>query len=1222
MSQIQADNAVREELASRGITEKTGVFGNHQVQLGNGASIRLDTIKSARIPFQGFTTATKIARGQEGLQNKAAEVLKTLYTRTDTLDAGKLLGELKAMQNYQVRLGKLGQLTKAQKNDGMWTFTAAVESLSNRELSAVYQSFTSAEMDVLQTALQCEPKGSDARKAAAQLFDLQALVLKEISNRSINEQMAHEAANNQEQNVPDDDAAPLPSAPKTLTEQFGASGAVTQSDEAHDITAANLLSLTEIGASSATKREKTAQSEQAKLHARRLDDVTVKEMGDVLRKAELTINIQTEHLVSGPNSIFQHPNDPLVNIFHLHDQGTDPKGPGYLDERRSTEELLFPELKGRKVQADERPVYGALNVMGQKGGGGVSYHANYGRSAIVLKPEVAKRATYIADDTFFSPIINLSQERRANFYRLLDGVNNHEIRPHFGEDIPQSLITALKDPNSTEHKDFEAFLDSLDAVPGQVTVIRFRYAELPTSVRAHFPKHNDDLKESIASNFKAFLTECFGDEQATRSVIATHDNLESLITQMNSVDGNSLSRAVQMNRNGEKPKVCLHGAQYIEAQIQGPLIPSRDIAEIRIFLPEVPEDQRPEVVAQARQYEQDTGIKVTIVESYDVQEQDVDTNSQTMKEQLAFNIQHHDLEAIEHIQEEYLANLPDKIADFVKFAGVYNDLPKGALRLEGGALQRFKAKFLAAVEERKNTPSNDLAEEVVDVAFEQALRPIIMQKAELLRTLEQAELNAAQKTAVTNWIVSAQSLRSPQEVQVVLKQAKAQAAVFREIADAEPAPTAEQIITRMHTFTQDMDQDLAELVKSFNVADFGVDDKRTEQNRISFIALILLQNGEPPVAEDTLQKLYSRLNTPAISTIQGQIDAVINELAEPDNLEIGRIATLSNQLSHNAANIGNLIGQNYSAPPAFEGELSLLPEPFRVVMRQIAPKTAAKLDTSHPGYPPFPAPAQAQSMPQNEADRRHFLVHVMDGYLNHEKTFEKGSSVHGRGHIARAYIFANVMCNILEEQGLKIDKNAVLCGIAGHDLGREGGGTDRWEDRSANMTTQAMQSAFGPNSMGDAYEQQVKDSIDRHKGQTLEAMVLNAADSLDIGRIGPGYFNLDKFPFLKGKDGETPNEWAQGIRKQLQKEADLLQRMTNPLCANRNAIDRLVQDAMNATSDIQQQMFQDQKTDLLQQISDEFEADWDVPSDAYMKRFEDTVRNNPQLFPLLSKYYH
>ena len=178
-------------------------------------------------------------------------------------------------------------------------------------------------------------------------------------------------------------------------------------------------------------------------------------MGDVLRKAELTINFKIEHLISGPNSIFQHPNDPLANIFHLHDQGKDPKGLGYLDERNSTEQLLFPELKGHDVQADERPIYGALNVPGHRSGG-VSYTAGYGRSAIVLKPEVAKRATYIADDSFYAPLMNINKERRKNFYMLLDGANNPEARQRFGADIPQSLITALKDPNSAERKDFEA----------------------------------------------------------------------------------------------------------------------------------------------------------------------------------------------------------------------------------------------------------------------------------------------------------------------------------------------------------------------------------------------------------------------------------------------------------------------------------------------------------------------------------------------------------------------------------------------------------------------------------------------------------------------------------------------------------------------------------------------------------------------------------------------
>ena len=44
------------------------------------------------------------------------------------------------------------------------------------------------------------------------------------------------------------------------------------------------------------------------------------------------------------------------------------------------------------------------------------------------------------------------------------------------------------------------------------------------------------------------------------------------------------------------------------------------------------------------------------------------------------------------------------------------------------------------------------------------------------------------------------------------------------------------------------------------------------------------------------------------------------------------------------------------------------------------------------------------------------------------------------------------MSNILISMGVKVDKNAVLLGIAGHDSGRQGGNKDRWEGRSADIT--------------------------------------------------------------------------------------------------------------------------------------------------------------------------
>ena len=576
---------------------------------------------------------------------------------------------------------------------------------------------------------------------------------------------------------------------------------------------------------------------------------------------------------------------------------------------------------------------------------------------------------------------------------------------------------------------------------------------------------------------------------------------------------------------------------------------------------------------------------------------------------------------MEKYKQDYLDHLPDKISEFVRDGVGAPDLPEGALRLEGNALEKFREKFLKEMQKNLTRPSSFTADDVVRIAFENAARPMLKQKAELLRTLEQADLNDAQKAAVTSWVVSAMALRSPAELQVILRQAREQATLLRDIANADPPLTPEQVFTRMHTFTQNMDQELFELIKTFNDVDFGPDDINTELNRISFISLALLQHGEPPMDEAALQNLYNRLHSPDMCAMLAHLDAVLGNPALQDSPDHPQLDLIHSQMYLNGVNAGKLVGQHFSTPE-FKGELSLLPESLRIVLRETVPGIAGRLDELHPGYPPFPAPAQPENMPQNEADRRHFLVHVMDGYINHEKTFEEGTSYHGRGHIARAYIFANVMCNILEEQGIKVDRNAVLCGIAGHDLGREGSGQDNWEERSANMTTQAMRNAFGQDAMGNDYEQQVRDSIDRHKGKTVEAMVLNAADSLDIGRIGRGVFQLDVFPFLHGKDGEVPGTWADTIRKQLEKEANLLQRMTNPLCANRNVIDKLDQEAYNAPSDAAGKIYREQKEAMLRNIYDAFAGDWDVPSDAYMQRFEDTVRNNPQLFPLLSKYYH
>ena len=68
-------------------------------------------------------------------------------------------------------------------------------------------------------------------------------------------------------------------------------GADASTTRPKDISVTNLAILAEVSSESATNREKQATAETAKLEARKLDNVQLKEMGDVMRAAELTINI-------------------------------------------------------------------------------------------------------------------------------------------------------------------------------------------------------------------------------------------------------------------------------------------------------------------------------------------------------------------------------------------------------------------------------------------------------------------------------------------------------------------------------------------------------------------------------------------------------------------------------------------------------------------------------------------------------------------------------------------------------------------------------------------------------------------------------------------------------------------------------------------------------------------------------------------------------------------
>lgn len=1197
MPRIQADPTVQQQLEARGITEKTGVFGHHKVQLGTGEPIRLDSIKANKVPFQGFTTATRIVRGQAGLTTSAQDALNVL-SRPGQLDAKALLSALRTSKDFMNRLDKLGQLTPQQKENALWAFAPVVENMSNAELAAVYQSFNSGEMDLLQTALmregQINAKAADARTSASMLFDLQALVLKEVSNRSVRGMVDDLVAAH-----PEDPELTQLRMPPRLSEQYAGHAAAAVPAHPHDITTANLRTLVETAAQSATAREKTAAGENDRLRSRDLPSVSVKDMADILRSAELTVNLNVDILLS-EDGILAHPDQPMKNIFHLAEENILPKGEGYLARRDAAERLLFPELEGHAVHADERPVYGALNVQNRRIGA-VSTTAGYGTAAIVLKSDVARRATYIAEDTFYAPVVNMSQERRANFYALLDGA-----------DLPAEFTAACRDVNSSEHKVLENWFDSIAKVSDARTSA---FIALPSGLK----KMTDDETE----RFKALLMQCFGDRSATRNLLATHDNLESLIHHMSDFDGNALALAAMKSADGSHPRVHLTGAQYLEAQIHGPLVPSRDIAEIRIDINDIPRADQAEVRARMAAFEQRTGIHVNIIGDYDLADE-VDAISTVYAEENKFHLGHLDTNAIEAESEAVLLNLSGHIAALAAEEGLDAGLDPGMLRLEGNALGLLVSKFQQTLQRnmgRTSEASHD-PKTLVRLAFREVATPILQRKAELLRELNQLPFSTeAQKAAFANWVCSAKALRSPEELRIIHTHATAQAALLNDIANADPAPSAGEVFRRTGELMKRASEDLNAFIERLGDKDFGADDKTAELDRISFMSLALLEHGNPGMNKEAMSRLHERLFSPDHQQLMAQLiqigqrsgDEAINDA---DDFGIMNATILLMQ--RNAANTARLAGVGFTGMPEFSAELSLIPQSARQALHSVAPETAAALDRLHPGYPPFPAAAHPEALPADGAGRRAFLVNNLDAYINHEQTFERGTSVHGRGHITRAFIFASVMCSILEEQGVHMDRNAVLCGITGHDLGRQGGGQDQWEARSAGMTVDAMKTAFGNDAMGADYEQAVGDSIDAHRGQTLEAMLLNAADSLDIGRTQQ--FDPERFAFLHGRGGEKPTSDARKIRQQLAVEADLLQRLTNPLCQSRNVLDKLVMEAGMAPAPVAESYMQ-QRRDLLAGVAQKFADEWTIDADTFVRNMEKTIADNPDLFPLLSRYY-
>jgi hypothetical protein len=583
-----------------------------------------------------------------------------------------------------------------------------------------------------------------------------------------------------------------------------------------------------------------------------------------------------------------------------------------------------------------------------------------------------------------------------------------------------------------------------------------------------------------------------------------------------------------------------------------------------------------------------------------------------------FNQRHLDVAGAQEALDAFLADPAKTLRDYIAGNAHTADVTRipeelrDGFALAGDRLARLVAEIVEEVE-------SDLAAEQslssgpdhVKTAIHDVIVRTIRHLSPLLAEADKLPFDTEeQRLGFLKRLCSTERIQSAEDVRALHAQATAQAALLRTWAAAEPPPSAEDILA------------------AFAGAPAGGPDPRDA----SAAAVALLRDAVPPITPDAMRKLLALLDSAPLRGITSQLDAIAGAEGLRDAPGAARAAGLAEAIRAAAIAVADSINADWKPPRPPMVPLSAVTAPVRDAVRRVAPALADALEAAHPAHPAFPRPANPGALPADKAGRRQFLVDELAQYREKERHApERGRAYHGRGHISRAYIFANVFCNILKEQGVTVDKNAVILGITGHDLGRAGLGKDRWEKQSADKTLQDLGAHYGPNAMDPAYAQELGDciekvtvdgangkSIDIPKSDTLEAQLLNAADCLDIGRttdFDPAYFD-----FLRDKNGQIAPD-AQKIRDQLIEEASILQRLTNPLCAIRQSYNHLLIEAGNADGEIATRL-QNEAMQLEQDATQKIIEETETVDDAtYFDRVENAIRQHPDLFPLLTQYY-
>ena len=534
-----------------------GKVGSARTITVGDAKIDISKIGTDKIPFQGFSSATRDKRAEEG-RYKAMDAVFDAFACKDggKVDAAGLLKKLNTLGAFFgmecARLGMTDAAEKAQWRDII--LGAIVKNMSNRTLSAVYQGIASHETETLKkelARLMAHPDVSAqtqrlAEEAFTDICRIESFVLQEVSVR------------------------------------LQAGGSARHGSGA-DVTNANLALLVGAAAKGAIAAEDIAKSVNSRLQTHGVKDerLDARCIGDAIRKNELTINMHLKYLLGwegvdkGKTPSFVRPGGKVLNAFQIQEMNkAEARESGYLQLRDNVERNLFPEYGDKeKPEGKERPVYGALNTRGSTSGGADSAGSTYGKTVIVLKEHVKKQCTYTLDDTFFIEKFAMKVEDRAALEEkivdaLADKLQDRDAALALIR-APGSAKFAIDNVYSERDRDGHA---TYYQIHGMCTTLA---AELDALRKPGAPEISKFEIENIV--FK----EC-ADFRDARGNVATYDNVESLLAQQTDFSMVKIAAGTVLRTQNPKSPILVDGSTYVEAQIHAPVSFETDVAEIRI----------------------------------------------------------------------------------------------------------------------------------------------------------------------------------------------------------------------------------------------------------------------------------------------------------------------------------------------------------------------------------------------------------------------------------------------------------------------------------------------------------------------------------------------------------------------------------------------------------------------------------------------------------------